>query len=265
MMGVALLMDIGSTYTKGVAVDLDTAEVVAKAKAVTTVWEDVNIGVSQVLKELKAMGVYKVDRKLACSSAAGGLKMVAIGLVPGLTAEAAKRAALGAGAKVAKVYSYELSDDELEEIVSFKPDLILLAGGTDGGNKVVLLHNAEKLAASALIAPIIVAGNKVAGPKAKELLARGGKEIYLTENVMPQLERLNIEPVREVIRNVFLSKIIYAKGLSRVKEYMGGVIMPTPSAVMKAAELIATGTPKEQGFGELLVVDIGGATTDIIP
>lgn len=264
-MGLALLMDIGSTYTKAIAVDLDTVKLKAKAKSITTVWEDVNIGVKEVLKELKAMGVDfdAVDHKLVCSSAAGGLKMVAIGLVPGLTAEAAKRAALGAGAKVAKVYCYELTDTELQEIVDYSPDLILLAGGTNGGNKEVIMHNARKIAESQLMTPIIVAGNKVVGPKIMKMFRAAKKEAHLTENVMPQLERLNIEPVRKAIREVFLNRIIYAKGLSKVKEYVGNVIMPTPSAVMKAAELIAQGTTKERGLGELMVVDIGGATTDV--
>lgn len=264
-MGLALLMDIGSTYTKAVVVDLDAVQIEAKAKSVTTIWEDVNIGVKKVLRDIEDMGVdlNKVEHKLACSSAAGGLKMVAIGLVPDLTAEAAKRAALGAGAKVANVYCYELNDIELEEIVNCSPDLILLSGGTDGGNKDIILHNAKKIAETPLDTPIIVAGNKVVASKVSRILKSARKEVHITENVMPKLEHLNIDPVRKTIREVFLNKIIYAKGLHKVKRFTGSVIMPTPSAVMKAAELIARGTTTEAGLGELIIVDIGGATTDI--
>lgn len=264
-MGLALLMDIGSTYTKAAVVDLKTITLQAKAKSFTTVTEDVNIGVLKVLDELKSMGVNleSVEYKLACSSAAGGLKMVAIGLVPDLTAEAAKRAALGAGAKVAKVYSYELANEELQEIIDYRPDVILLAGGTDGGNKDIIKSNAKMLANSPIKAPIVLAGNKVVTSDIEEMLLKAEKEVYATENVMPKLEQLNIEPARKTIRQVFLNRIIYAKGLSKVKNYTGNVIMPTPSAVMKAAELIANGTDDVTGFGELMVVDIGGATTDI--
>lgn len=262
-MGLALTVDIGSTYTKAVAVNLEAAQIVGRAETHTTVREDVYIGVETVLKELKSQGVGPVVQSLVCSSAAGGLKMVAVGLVPDLTAEAAKRAALGAGAKVAKVYSYEITDDEIEEIVEYGPDLILLAGGTDGGNRKVISENAEKLAASKLAAPIIVAGNKVAGTRVKRILNLGNKEVFLTENVMPRLERLNIEPVRKVIRDVFLSRIIYAKGLSKVKETLSDVIMPTPSAVMRAAQLLSEGTSRQEGLGDILVLDIGGATTDV--
>lgn len=264
-MGLALLIDIGSTYTKATAVDLDTVELKAKAKSITTVWEDVNIGVSKVLKEIESQGVDidNVKYRLACSSAAGGLGMVAIGLVPDLTAEAAKRATLGAGAKITKVYCYELSDSELQEIENYSPDVILLAGGTDGGNKDIIRNNARKLAGLKIDAPIVVAGNKVVASEIEEILKSAGKEVYVTENVMPRLEQLNIEPARKTIRQVFLNNIIYAKGLSKVQEFFGKVIMPTPSAVMKAAALIAKGTDSEEGLGELMLVDIGGATTDI--
>ncbi len=264
-MELALLMDIGSTYTKVTAVDLKSVEIKAKAKTVTTVCEDVNIGVNKALRELKKTGVDPEDAKykLACSSAAGGLKMVAIGLVPDLTVEAAKRAALGAGAKVGHVFCHELTDTELQQISTYSPDLILLAGGTDGGNKNVIIQNSKKLAKLDLNTPIIVAGNKVAAPIVEKTLKTAHKEVHITENVMPKLEYLNIEPVRKTIRNVFLDKIIYAKGLYKVSQYTDNDIIPTPSAVMGAAELIAKGTNRQEGLGEIMVVDIGGATTDV--
>ncbi|KXS43959.1 MULTISPECIES: methylaspartate mutase accessory protein GlmL [unclassified Candidatus Frackibacter] len=263
-MELALLLDIGSTYTKGTVVDLDKVEIKATAKALTTVKDDINIGLKNLFKQLEGLGISldSIEHRLACSSAAGGLEMVAVGLVPDLTAEAARRAALGAGAKVAKVYSYELTDSEVEEIIKQNPDVVLLAGGTDGGNQDTILHNAKMLATSELNAPIIVAGNKVVADDVKSIIQNSNKEAYITKNVMPKLEELNIEPARKRIRELFLDKIIYAKGLARVEEYIERVVMPTPSAVMKAAELIAEGT-NEEGLGELMIVDIGGATTDI--
>ncbi|MCK8815819.1 methylaspartate mutase accessory protein GlmL [Natroniella sulfidigena] len=264
-MELALLVDIGSTYTKATVFNLTELSLKATVKAFTTIKEGIDQGLKEVFDKLTEQGVEleEIDHKLACSSAAGGLKMVAVGLVPELTAEAAKRAALGAGAKVADVYSYELTADEIEEIIGAEPDVILLAGGTDGGNQDIILENAKRLAESELAAPVIVAGNKVVAKEVEETLVAGRKEVYLTDNVMPKLEELNIEPARQKIREVFLEQIIYAKGLDQVEGYLEGVIMPTPSAVMKAAELIAEGTAHEEGLGELMIVDIGGATTDI--
>lgn len=260
-MGTALLIDIGSTYTKVSLLDLKKIELIARNQAYTTVEEGVTIGLERALQGIE--GWKDASYKLACSSAAGGLKIVAIGLVPDLTAEAAKRAALGAGSKVLKTYSYELTDSEINDIETQRPDIILLAGGTDGGNRDTIIHNANMLARSKLNQPIIVAGNKTAAEEVFETLKSSGKKVYLTENVMPQLEELNIEPARSKIRDIFLERIIQAKGLSDVNRIIDGVIMPTPAAVLKAASLLADGYKSEEGLGELIVVDIGGATTDV--
>lgn len=257
----ALLIDIGSTYTKVALFDLQGIRLTGRNQAYTTVERDVTIGLKKALNGLQ--GWEQARYKLACSSAAGGLKIIAIGLVPDLTAEAARRAALGAGGKVLKTYSYELTNRDMEDIKTLDSDIILLAGGTDGGNKDNIIHNARMLAGSNLDQPVIVAGNKSAAEEVGGILRKAGKETYLTENVMPELEELNIEPARELIRNIFLKKIIQAKGLDRVNELIDGVIMPTPAAVLKAAELLADGFAEEEGLGELMVIDVGGATTDV--
>lgn len=257
----ALLVDIGSTYTKALLLDLDRLKIKAYSQAYTTVNKDVTLGLKKALAEIE--GWQRADYKLACSSAAGGLKLIAIGLVPDLTAEAAKRAALGAGSKVIKTYSYELNKQEIKEIKRYNADIILLAGGTDGGNKEIIIHNARMLAESELDHPIVIAGNKVVAGQVENLLRSAGKDTYLVENVMPRLEELNIEPAREKIREIFLERIIKAKGLEKVNRITEGVIMPTPAAVLRAATLLADGYQNKSGLGELIVVDIGGATTDV--
>ncbi|MBI2907063.1 MAG: glutamate mutase L [Chloroflexi bacterium] len=265
-MKTALLVDFGSTYTKLTAVDVAKPEILAQAQSPTTVDSDIMIGLARAFElltvRLGSGNGWRADTVMACSSAAGGLKMVAIGLVPELTAEAAKLAALGAGAKVLRTYAYELSHQELEQLLGLSPDIILLAGGTDGGNKDVLLHNAKMLAGSPLHAPVVLAGNKAASEDAKAILAGAGKTVRLTENVMPELGRLNVEPARATIRDVFMRRIVHAKGLDKAEKMVGSVLMPTPMAVLAAARLIAQGTESEPGLGDLLIVDVGGATTD---
>lgn len=261
-----LLIDFGSTYTKLTAVDIENEEILATAKDITTVESDIMIGFNKAYdnlsKQLEGKNV-EFLKKLACSSAAGGLKMVAVGLVPDLTAEAAKRAALGAGARVLKVYSYELTSKEINEIKNSNLDIILLAGGTDGGNKECIIHNAKALAAGGVKLPIVVAGNKVAADEVEETLDKGGVFYRSTENVMPKLNVLNVEPAREEIRKIFMEKIIEAKGMKEAENFISGILMPTPAAVLKAARVLSEGSDKEEGIGDLVVVDIGGATTDI--
>lgn len=259
-----LLIDFGSTYTKVAAVDLKGEELVGWAQAVSTVETDVKIGLKRALARLeKQIGQVQFKRRLASSSAKGGLRMIAIGLVPELTAEAAKRAALGAGAKILGVYCHKLTPTELREIVELRSDMILLAGGTDGGDTRVILHNSRALSASKVEAPIVVAGNKEVAEDVEAALKKSGKDVRVTENVMPSLGRLNVEPVREAIRRLFVEKIVEAKGIKLAETFVEGVLMPTPDAVLRASKLLADGTDEEEGVGELMVVDVGGATTDV--
>lgn len=270
MKEIYLTIDFGSTYTKLTAIDLVDESILATAKAITTVESDVMLGFEEAFEKLKQNISEKVDlnsikfvKKTACSSAAGGLKMMALGLVPELTADAAKKAALGAGARVIKTYAYELNHHELEEIKSSNVDIILLAGGTDGGNKECIIHNAKMIAEYELKVPVIMAGNKSAVDEVEKVFKE--KNIYykVTENVMPVLNKLNVEPAREAIRQVFMEKIVEAKGMKKAEELTTGILMPTPAAVLKAAEVLSKGTDSEDGIGDLIIIDIGGATTDI--
>ena len=263
MPNVAILVDFGSTYTKVVAVDLDRAEILGRAQHPSTVDTDVTIGLERAIAGVSAITGADVRLRLASSSARGGLRLVAIGLVPELTAEAARQAALGAGAKVVKVFSHELTLSDIAEIESLQPDLVLLAGGTDGGNRDVITLNAGMLAASNIAAPVIMAGNRVARDAVEKALRGGGKRCYVTKNVLPELDQLDVEPVRAVIRETFIRHIVEAKGLDRAARMIDGIIMPTPAAVLEAARLLSLGTEDEPGWGDLMVIDVGGATTDV--
>jgi uncharacterized protein (TIGR01319 family) len=264
LMSLALLIDFGSTFTKLLAVDLAAEEILAYAQSCTTVDTDIMVGLRRAQDLLPPhLKDAPYENRLACSSAAGGLRMIAIGLIPELSAEAARRAALGAGAKVVKVYSFRLSTRELEELEGLKPDILLLAGGTDGGNREVILDNARILARGRVRCPILIAGNKAAADEVHSLLSSAGKIPLLTENVMPEVNVLNVEPAREMIRRVFIERIIEAKGLKRAEAFVEGILMPTPTAVLRAAQLLCQGAGLEKGLGDLVVMDIGGATTDV--
>ena len=80
---------------------------------------------------------------------------------------------------------------------------------------------------------------------------------------MPKFGVLNIEPTQKQIREIFLNRIIKAKGLSKAAELLSDIMMPTPSAVLQAMELLAQGCEGERGIGDLVAVDVGGATTDV--
>jgi len=270
---LALLIDFGSTFTKLVAVERDGARLIGRSQAPSTVGTDVREGLLQALVLLQERhGVF--DRKprdlsvlegkivLASSSAAGGLRIAVVGNVPGLTVEAANQAALGAGAKIVGSTAFKLAPEQIHDIEQLRPDMILLTGGVDGGDEATILHNARILSESALAVPIVAAGNHAAAETVAAALRQGGKEVKVVDNVMPKTGTLSVESAREEIRRLFMERITHAKGLDEVKEFVS-IVLPTPMAVLEGVRLGADGGEDEKGWGDMLVVDVGGATTDV--
>ncbi|HET8609791.1 MAG TPA: methylaspartate mutase accessory protein GlmL [Burkholderiales bacterium] len=262
-MSAALLIDFGSTWTKLRVLDIERQAIIGSGQGPSTVTTDVTIGMNAALAdlELRIGRLPHFRYRLASSSAAGGLRMVTVGLVRELTAEAARRAALGAGAKLVGTFAYRLTAADVARIAELAPDILLLAGGTDGGNRDIILHNAEALGKSSLDCPIVVAGNRDAADDARAHL--GERNVIITDNVMPEFNRLEIEPARAAIRKIFIERIVHAKGIDRARETFDAVLMPTPAAVLEGAKLLADGHGSTCGIGPLMVIDPGGATTDV--
>jgi uncharacterized protein (TIGR01319 family) len=266
-MGPILAVDFGSTYTKAVLIDADAGEIVAVAHTPSTVATDITVGLRRVLGELSAKSGTNVRaaRALACSSAAGGMRVAVVGLVPALSMEAARRAALGAGAKIVGAFGFKLTPERIRELADARPDILLLAGGTDGGDEETILHNARAIARSSLEAPVIVAGNVCVREECMSRLGEGGKRAFAAANLLPEVGRIDVAEVHRIIRDLFIHHITRAKGIDRVREHLDLAcdIIPTPSAVLEAARLIADGNGAVPGFGDTVVIDVGGATTDV--
>lgn len=254
-------VDFGSTFTKVVAVD-QRGRLTASGSSRTTIESDVMDGYDAALSDA---GVTVDDRArtLACSSAGGGLRIAVVGYERAITAEAGYRVGLSAGGKVCHVTSGELSADDVTGLVASAPDVVLLVGGTDGGNSDVLVHNARKLARAALVTPVVVAGNKAAQPQVMRVLRRAHITVTAADNVLPAIGVLNPLGAREAIREVFIAHVIGGKHLSTRVDLSTWVQAATPDAVLTGVELLADGTEDQPGVGDVVVVDVGGATTDV--
>ncbi|TYP58497.1 GlmL-related ornithine degradation protein [Thermosediminibacter litoriperuensis] len=257
-----LVAEIGSTTTLVNAfagMGTPCPEFVGQGLAPTTVLQgDVTIGLDGAVKDLeKRLGDgVKWKRMMATSSAAGGLKMTVHGLVYDMTAKAAKEAALGAGAVLHMMTAGILSHPDLDKIRKIKPNIILLAGGVDYGEKNTVIENARRIAELGLDIPVIYAGNVAAREEVAEIFS-GKNRVFFVENVYPRIDELNVEPARRVIQQVFEEHIVVAPGMEKIRTMVDGPIVPTPGAVMMAAVLL------KEDIGDLMVVDVGGATTDV--
>lgn len=260
-----LVAEIGSTTTVVNAFkDINTENPIfwAQGQAPTSVMDgDVRIGLQGAIDDLcKKMNIdsLEYDEMLATSSAAGGLKMTVHGLVYDMTAKAAKEAALGAGGIIHYITAGKLRRTDLAKIKEINPNLILIAGGVDYGERDTALDNAEMIRSMGLKTPVIYAGNVENQEEMKLIFdEESGMRLYNVENVYPKIDDLNVEPCRKVIQDAFEDHITNAPGMEHVRDMVNGPIIPTPGAVMECTKLLY------ECLGDLIVLDVGGATTDL--
>ncbi len=286
-----LVTDVGSTTTKARLFKKIKGEwrYVISGEAPTTVeapYENVILGVRNAIREIEdltGLQILSPDGKIikphskgrgvdfycSTSSAGGGLQMMVAGVIKTMTAESANRAALGAGAIVMDVIAVDdgVPDyEKIEKIRHLRPDMILLAGGTDGGTKTLVMQIAELITASDpkprlgedYKLPIVYAGNKDVRPEIKKLM--GDKfALSIVDNIRPVLEIENIEPARNAIHELFMEHVMsHAPGYPELMSWTDLDILPTPAGEGMAMQLIAYMEKKN-----LLGVGLGGATTNI--
>lgn len=259
-----LVAEIGSTTTVVNAfngIGTPSPAFVGQGQAPTTVLEgDVTVGLKGAIDSLKEnlhADEITWDDMLATSSAAGGLKMTVHGLVYDMTVRAAKEAALGAGGIIKMITSGKIRRTDISKIKEVDPNIILVAGGVDYGERDTALHNMEMILNAGIKTPIIYAGNIENQEEVRLMCEEAQVQVYIVENVYPKIDMLVVEPTRKIIQDAFEEHIIHAPGMSKVRELVKGPIIPTPGAVMEAAKVL------KEDLGDLVIFDVGGATTDV--
>ena len=268
-------VDFGSTFTKAALVDLTEGRIVASASHPTTVSTDVLDGYDACLASLVERDARAATAEvLACSSAGGGLRIAVVGNEELVTAEAGRRVALSSGGKVVAVVAASARPPEdghyAQVLAEARPDVVLLTGGTDGGNAEVLLAAAHALVGAGWRGPVVVAANVEAREEVASVL--GEVPHVLADNVVPRIGVLAPDSARRAIREVFLAHVIGGKHLSSRPDpgqgdgqtFTAMVRGATPDVVLTGVELLARGLGDAYpGAGDVVVVDVGGATTDV--
>src|SRR3954465_14160597 len=247
-------VDIGSTFTKAALVDVDSGKLVTTAQSPTTL-DDVVAGV------LTATADFADAPVIACSSAGGGLRLAVVGYEELISAEAGHRAALSAGARVVHVAAGVLDAAALAALRGAEPGVVLLVGGTDGGEASVLRDNAGVLAGADWSVPVVLAGNAAVRDEVAAVLRGGGLPVHEADNVLPDIGRLAPESARAAIRAVFLEHVIGGDRLSTDPRLRSWVRAVTPDAVLEGVTVLAR-VLAPAGVS-VVVLDVGGATTDV--
>jgi uncharacterized protein (TIGR01319 family) len=261
-------VDFGSTFTKAALVDTGAGVLLGTTQHPTTIGTDVLDGYDACLAALEeAHPGASGARTLACSSAGGGLRIAVLGHEALVTAEAGRRVALSSGGKVVAILSSDRGAGELDATVSdTRPDVLLLTGGTDGGDREAVVTAAHEIAASGWRGPVVYAGN--ADARDEVVAELHGLPLVVADNVVPRIGVLAPEPARRAFREVFLSHVIGGKHLSSRasasgQDFASMVLGATPDVVLSGVELLAEELGSTSPGSGVVVVDIGGATTDV--
>lgn len=258
----AVLVDVGSTYTK--AVRVNAVGVVETSAQAPTLTADLDRGFSQVADMLLTGASGPSEwQVIASSSAAGGLRLFVVGLEASLTVEAGKRAAISAGARVVgSMCAADLHAARAEDVIAAQADIVLLTGGSSGGDRAAIIAGAEVLNGIAPGLPVVVAGNEDAYDELRPLLSSRPVVRFLP-NVMPAIGELRPGPVQDAVREIFAEHVMGAGRFSSGSVLARSVRMPTPAAVLAGVSVLARLGAVHSWLARPVVVDVGGATTDV--
>ena len=290
-MEIILATDCGSTTTKARLFRTIKGEYrfVCSGEAPTTVeapYEDVTMGVRNAVREVEELSGVKllggegimiretpeedgVDLYVTTSSAGGGLQMMVFGRTKAITGESGQRAALGGGAIVMDIISVDDSIPlykKVQRTRHLRPDIVLMAGGTDGGSVRPVVQTAEILRIAepkarfgeAFSLPVIFAGNKDARKPIEETL-EGKFALTIVDNLRPTVELENTDPARDAIQQLFMEHVMsHAPGYDKLMKWTDVPIMPTPLGEGMMFQNIA-----RMWKINVIGVGLGGATTNI--
>lgn len=247
------IVDIGSTMVK--VASLDHSGGISnysfyKRDYDSTIYDQVS-GLLEVHRSDDPKGRFRI-----CSSANGGLRLGIVCLTRRFSGNVARNLGLAAGGNV--VFTHCLGDSAQAD--SAPVDALVVTGGIDcpdARRMRVRLGNfdADRYAYQTLI----YAGNAYL---ADEFCRRNPEAIVVSNPVGGGLE-IASEELLERVRTLYLDDLVQKQGVSRLQPYSEVPIWPTPAVVNLAFDNIARDGSSLKYPLPSIVVDIGGATTDV--
>lgn len=295
--GSLIAIDVGSVNTKAVLVTQveGVYRFIARADSATTMeapWADVTIGVRHALEKLAdAVGRKLLDERgdlivpeqpeggvdacVVTASSARPLRVVLAGLAGEWSLESLRRAAMGTYVILEDEISFtgrgktdgrSDSEDRIQRMYEARPDVICIAGGTDGGasRPVLELVEAASWAARLMKAEdkprIVYAGNSNLRRRIAEIVGEQAELLVAESNVRPELDVENIGAAQTELEVVYAThKMKNIPGYPTLDTWTGYPMLPSARAFGHVVQYLSANDPKHGVLG----VDIGASTTTI--
>jgi hypothetical protein len=274
-----LLLNVGTTHTRASLVDIVEREyrLVAAAECSTTAnapYGDVGEGVRFALDQLAALvgceffdesgqlivpsrgGGTGVDAVVLTLSLQADVRVALVGLLPDISLKSVRK--LTDSAPVRVVSEISLGDRRTDEgrmdaLCQAKPDLILVAGGSEGGASEAVLRLMEVVGLSIYMMPpeakpqVLFMGNSAVAAKVQDLLKACQCPVTTARNIRPSLENEDLDPGR-VALNEMTAQILRARltGIEGLLAWTGGVLTPSPLGLGTIIQLQGRSAPPKK-------------------
>ena len=289
-----LAIDVGASATRAVLFDVVEGQYrfVASGQAPSTAeapFKDIGIGVREAITNLQKvtgailLGPHDnnliapsqpdgsgVDAVVATLSAGPAVKTVVVGLLSDVSLQSARRLAESTYSRI--VDTLDLSDhrrpdQQMDSIVRSRPDLVLLAGGTDGGASRSIQKMLEAIGLACYLMPmekrpmVLYAGNQKLANDVKELLGGHVGKLEITHNVRPSLETEDLEPGRHELALLMMKlRQRQIKGVEELNLWAAGNLLPTAYAQGRIIRFLSKLYESTRG---LLCVNVGASATSV--
>ena len=285
-----LALDIGSVNTRVKYFDLveGSYRFLASGDTLSTIKPpgyDLNIGAVEVLSQIEELtgrslfsedGVFRSSDKyedgdtlISTFSAGPPLKVISLGLLDGVSLESVNKLVNASYCQVVESFSLNdrLRPEALIDAISGEhPDLILFAGGTDGGASRSIVRLANYLSLALKVLPkekrpeVLFAGNESLHAEIESLLG-APSSVHFAANIRPSLEEERLGPASAKLSQLYFelqSKKV--SGLNKIREVSGGHFLPTATAFGRTVRFLSKVIDYPKG---ILGVDIGASNTTI--
>ena len=289
-----LAIDVGASVTRAVMFDVVEGQYrfVASGQAPTTAeapFKDIGIGVREAIINLQniigatLLGPQDnnliapsqpdgsgVDAVVATVSAGPTVKTVVVGLLSDVSVQSARRLAESTYSRVVETLDlsdHRRPDQQMDSVVRSRPDLVVLAGGTDGGASRSIQKMLEAVGLACYLMPmekrpmVLYAGNQKLANDVQEMLGGHAGKLQISYNVRPSLETEDLAPASyELASLVMKLRQRQIKGIDELNLWSAGNILPTAFARGRMIRFLSKMYESTRG---LLSVNVGAAATSV--
>lgn len=288
-----LAIDVGAANTRAVLFDVIEGEYrfVASGVAPSTAeapFKDVSEGARDAVTELqKLLGRTLldgsrdlilptqsdgsgVDALVVTLSAGAPVKTIVVGLLKEVSLESARKLTETTYARIMDTIGlsdHRKADQQIDSLLRIRPELVVIAGGTDGGASRSIQKLLEPIGLASFLLPdekrpaVLFAGNEKMEEEVKSLVGSLASSLHFSPNIRPSLETEDIDPAERELARMFINiRKRQIKGVELLDLWSGGHMLPTAYATGRMVRFLSKVYASKKG---ILSVDIGSSAAVI--